>query len=34
MIERLLYALARFGIVEHHLTSADTAVNVGLPEYA
>lgn len=34
MIERFLYALARLSIVEHDLTCADTAVDVGLPEYA
>ena len=33
MVERFLHALACLGVVEHHLSGADAAVDVGLPEH-
>lgn len=34
MVERFLHALTCLGIVEHHFSGAETAVDVGLPKHA
>ena len=34
MVERFFHTLTCLGIVEHYLSGADTAVDVGLPEHA
>jgi hypothetical protein len=34
MVERFLHAPTCLGIVEHHLSGADAAIDVGLPKHA